>query len=87
MYFGDDLRNGLANPWYFTQAILRNEVPDGFGKKSHVFGRSQVSSRPVRIPSIEHGPAAKLIEQACYLGGIHFRHVRHLYALTPGHDP
>ena len=70
MQLDNNLRDGFANAWYFSQAIFGYERRDRLCEQCHAFACPTVGLCPVWIASEQHGSAAKFIEQTCYLGGI-----------------
>ena len=70
----DDPGDGFANARYFAKPVLRYQVFDWLGQQRHTVGCPQIGFCAVRIATIKHGPAAKLLEQAGDVGSVGRRH-------------
>jgi hypothetical protein len=64
----------IAHARDILKPLLDHQILERLGQHCHAFGRSKISLRPIWIAAIQHGAAAKLLEQAGYLGGIGYWH-------------
>ena len=82
---GNDIGDGVANPWDFLQATLRHDVLQGLGEGQEIFGCPRIGLGTVGIATTQGGPLPEFVQKSGNLWSVKFCRGRHNGYRTHAH--